>query len=164
MGGAIMRAMLAMGLLLLGCGGEPDNTKRDTGDGDDGSSEETGGAVGDGDGDGEAEPVCRSVDTTNATSLEKLAAGFCFGVAYPDDAYFCNWYPADNAVECVGSMSAYVVLWTGDDFGDVYDLDTETHLATISQAPTGEYVVEWDDGLVGECVVNGDVATLCVLP
>lgn len=145
----------------LGCGGD-DGTESPGGDGDgDGSSEEMGGAQGDGDGDAD-EPVCRTQAVANAAAGEKINAAYCFGLAYPQDAYACSWYPAENAVECVGSASAYVVLFSGDAAGDVYDLGTDEHLAVVVQGPTGAFEIAWDSGELGECTVVGDVATLCV--
>lgn len=48
--------------------------------------------------------------------------------------------------------------------GDVYDLSDGAHIAIVYQGPTGAFQIELDSGQLAACIVNGDVATLCVSP
>jgi hypothetical protein len=120
---------------------------------------------------------CVTRDITNAAASEKVNAAFCFGLGF-DDTFSCTYNPTADETRCLGTTTAYVVVHmqtaddvTGavieDDFervGDVYDLSDGAHMAIVYQLRTDAFSLELDSGQTGACVVNGDVATLCVAP
>lgn len=112
----------------------------------------------------DVEPICGSVQLANSSAPDKANAAFCFGMAYPDD-YLCNFDAETNATFCQGASTAYVILWDDSSdttVGNIYDASDESFLAQVVQGPTGSFLIGWDDGAVGECTVEGDLATLCV--
>jgi hypothetical protein len=113
---------------------------------------------------GSGAPTCFHASVTNSTAGEKVNAAFCFGLG-EKDTYSCAFNPAANETRCIGSNSSYVVTYTetaNGTVGDIYDLNGGQHIATVVQGPTGSYDIKLDSGGTGSCVVNGDVATLCV--
>jgi hypothetical protein len=151
-----------------GAGGEPATgdggslpTATGGGGGDPASTGGAAGTPGSGGAPGD-EPVCTTVDVTNAAAGEKTNAAFCFGLAFDDD-YGCTFDSANNATVCVGTTTAFVVLWVGNDYGNVYNPDTDELIGQITQGGTGAFEMTFGDVAVGACTVNGDVATLCVV-
>jgi hypothetical protein len=115
---------------------------------------------------GTDDPKCYTRPVANSTAGEKVNAALCFGVPL-DDRYACQFNAAANETRCIGATSAYVVVYsqTADGtLGDIYDLDTGEHLGIVFQASSGEYRLEIDTGAKAFCVVNGDIATLCIEP
>ncbi|MCG8557101.1 MAG: hypothetical protein MJD61_17720 [Proteobacteria bacterium] len=100
-----------------------------------------------------------------STAGEKTNAAFCFGMAYRDN-YRCTFDAANDATLCRGDTTAYAVLFSetaSGTIGVVYDVSDQQEIGRLSQAATGEFEIDFTQlGLVGECTVVGDVATLCV--
>lgn len=110
----------------------------------------------------DSEPLkCRTVELINQNAGEKVNSAMCFGLAY-DDSFSCAFYSLDNITECIGFSSIFVVVWFGNDFGEVYS--GETYLADVIQGSTGAFEIYWEDGDTAFCSVTGDVARLCFLP
>ncbi len=150
-------------VLAVACGAD-EAVDVPTGDGDGDSMSDGDGDVpaGDGDGDGDAqEPVCRTVSVQNAAAGEKINAAFCIGMAYTD-AFACNFYPADDATECVGQSGTFIVWYDPSTRGEARDAVTDEYIAEVVQGATGAFEIVWADGTSGTCTVVGDVATLCV--
>jgi len=110
------------------------------------------------------QPKCRTVQVTNAVGAEKLNAAFCFGLGFTDN-YHCTYAPANNATTCTGSQSGFVVHYretSNGTVGDVTDLSNGQNVGSIVQGPTGSFDISVVNGAQGSCVINGDVARLCV--
>jgi len=115
---------------------------------------------------GTGETECFTRDVTNSAASEKVNAAFCFGIPI-DDLYSCSFNATANETRCIGAKSSYVVVYSETDngtVGDIYDLDGGEHLGTVIQAATGQYEIASDGGVTGSCIVNGDIATLCIDP
>jgi hypothetical protein len=104
------------------------------------------------------------VSVTNSVAGEKTNAAYCFGLGF-DDSYACTFNAASNSTTCRGTTTAYVVQYretSNGTVGDVFDLSNQQNMGSVVQGPTGSYDITFAIGKQGSCVVNGDVATLCV--
>lgn len=141
--------LLLVGFLALsGCGD----------DGDDGSQDESE--------DHGGKPICRSVDLTNSTAVEKVNAAMCFALAF-DGSFGCQYVRGTDTTYCDNGRIGFYVTHRetpNGTVGDVHDQFDDSRLGQLRQSSTGLFVVDYwlEPRAMGHCSVTGDVATLCI--
>lgn len=114
------------------------------------------------------DPECRSVTVSNTSASEKTNAAFCFGLAYPEDNYGCQYDSDGDVTHCDGDETGYYVEWSETPEGTVglvYDVYDDSFLGGVSQDTDGDFVLVFTAlELTGLCTVAGETAQLCLWP
>lgn len=141
--------------VLLGCG---DDAGAEAHVGDAGGLADSGVDAG-GYEDASSEPVCRT-HAVDPEADERILAALCVALGEPGPEFGCTLREDESAI-CHSAGGAVVVVFDDAGQGEASYPTAETVLATVKRQGSG-FKVEWTSGELGECTLDGDVATLCV--
>jgi len=110
-----------------------------------------------------ADPPCRILELTNTTAYEKVNAGLCFGIGFPNyQTISCQFLAGTNETRCKGDGFDYVVQRNGSKDGDAFGTGSGEFLGNIAQGSQGAFEIVTGTGIRASCTVVGDVANFCL--